>query len=345
MRSDQHAAPTKSVGGEELHVDAFAFVGDPKDPETWKLPIHDCSHAKNAMARFGQTDGIPAEEKKAVGRKIAAKAKTCGFDVKVFEDEFGLRAASIDEVRKMLGKQRELRAMERRERGRVELRADAKAPQITMFIPYDSKSVDLGFTEIIAPGAFSRSIKQGRSSDRADVVALWNHDSSKPLARQANRTLEFEESDAGLTAVATLDPEIDYHREAASVVRSGLVRGSSFGFETTRDEWAYSENGSATRTLLEVRLFDVSPVTYPAYPESDAEARHTFAQVASSCGFDPTELVALLREVREGKVPTERREALLGCIGRLQGFVPAPVVADDYWERKIATRERIVGRA
>lgn len=73
--------PTKSVGGEEVPRSKFAYVGDPEKTETWKLPIHDKSHAANALARFNQTEGIPAGEKPAVLARIKAAAKKFGIDV------------------------------------------------------------------------------------------------------------------------------------------------------------------------------------------------------------------------------------------------------------------------
>lgn len=72
---------TKKVDGKNLTKDKFAFVGDPEKTETWKLPIHDADHVRNALARFNQTDGIPAEKKAGVLRKIKAAAKKFGIDV------------------------------------------------------------------------------------------------------------------------------------------------------------------------------------------------------------------------------------------------------------------------
>ena len=72
---------TKKVGGKNLTKDKFAFVGDPQDTSTWKLPIHDAAHARNALARFNQTQGIPADKKAGVLRKIKAAAKKFGIEV------------------------------------------------------------------------------------------------------------------------------------------------------------------------------------------------------------------------------------------------------------------------
>jgi hypothetical protein len=73
---------TKSVGtGEHVSKKNFAYVGDPNDPSTWKLPIHDASHARNALARVNQTKGIPSSAKAGVLLKIKHAAKRHGVDV------------------------------------------------------------------------------------------------------------------------------------------------------------------------------------------------------------------------------------------------------------------------
>lgn len=85
-RSESRAdAKTKRVDGEDLKADAFAYVGDPDKTETWKLPIKFStddktkSHIQNALARFSQTQGIPAAEKPAVLAKIKDAAKKYGI--------------------------------------------------------------------------------------------------------------------------------------------------------------------------------------------------------------------------------------------------------------------------
>jgi hypothetical protein len=80
-------AKTKTVDGVALTASCFAHVGDPEDPETWKLPIKfpgddekTKSHIRNALARFEQTEGMSAEEKKAAKKKILAAAKEHGIE-------------------------------------------------------------------------------------------------------------------------------------------------------------------------------------------------------------------------------------------------------------------------
>ncbi len=85
---------TKTVAGKQLTQGAFAFVGDPKDTSTWKLPVHDKSHADNAAARLNQTNDIPADKKPAVEAKIKAAQKKYGEspdDNRAFNEEMELR--------------------------------------------------------------------------------------------------------------------------------------------------------------------------------------------------------------------------------------------------------------
>lgn len=89
-------AKTKRKGGKDLPASAFAYVGDPEDTATWKLPIHDKAHAANALARFDQTQGIPEDQKKKVKNKIVAAAKEFGIEVEAEKKKiFTLKAYAI----------------------------------------------------------------------------------------------------------------------------------------------------------------------------------------------------------------------------------------------------------
>lgn len=128
------------------------------------------------------------------------------------------------------------------------------------------------FRERIAPGAFKRSIADGDH----DVYALWQHDSSFPLARKSKGTLRLAEDKRGLAVEIDL-PATSYGRDAAEAVRSGLVDKMSFGFgvpeggDRLTDE--RSEDGYPIRELTDVELYEVSPVTFPAYPDTQLSAR------------------------------------------------------------------------
>lgn len=99
MKEEAAKERTKRVDGEDLPESAFAYVGDPERTETWKLPIKFSteektkSHIRNALARFDQTEGIPASERAKVKAKIVAAAHSHGIDV---EEEKKEAAASLD---------------------------------------------------------------------------------------------------------------------------------------------------------------------------------------------------------------------------------------------------------
>ena len=87
-------AKTKRVAGEDLTSEHFAYVGDPEKTETWKFPISGFSseektkrHVRNALARFNQAKGIPADKKAEVKAKIVAAAKKYGIEVSDEEDK------------------------------------------------------------------------------------------------------------------------------------------------------------------------------------------------------------------------------------------------------------------
>lgn len=131
---------------------------------------------------------------------------------------------------------------------------------------YDSLSHPLGsFRERIKPGAFRSALRPG-----ADVVALWQHDHTRPLARTTAGTMRLRDSSAGLRALIEV-PATTWGADAATAIRSGTVSSMSFGFLALDERIAdqRSDDGLPIRELLEVNLFEVSPVTFPAYPETE----------------------------------------------------------------------------
>src|SRR5579885_156864 len=91
------AAKTKRVGDKDLTSEHFAYVGDPEKTDTWKLPIHDANHVRNALARFDQTEGIPQSEKAAVYARIVEAAHKHGNEV---SGEAGKSADGADKFNK-----------------------------------------------------------------------------------------------------------------------------------------------------------------------------------------------------------------------------------------------------
>jgi len=144
---------------------------------------------------------------------------------------------------------------------------DSSPPKIVGYAAvFNQLSEDLGgFREKISPGAFRKTIQE------ADIRALWNHDSNYVLGRNKSGTLKLEEDSHGLRIEIT-PPETTWAKDLITSMKRGDVDQMSFGFRTIKDRWE-NDGGRNIRTLLEVELFDVSPVTYPSYPQTEVQAR------------------------------------------------------------------------
>ncbi len=153
----------------------------------------------------------------------------------------------------------------------VELRvqkSDNQPPVIRGYAAvFDSLSDELyGFREKVAQGAFTKTLK------KADVRALFNHDPNYVLGRNKAGTLTLGEEEKGL-AFEVEPPDTQWARDLMVSMERGDISQCSFGFRTVKDQWDETDPKNVIRTLLEVELFDVSVVTYPAYPKTDAQVR------------------------------------------------------------------------
>ena len=184
-------------------------------------------------------------------------------------------------------KQREIRTY------LIEMRVNAAEGQPTKIgghaAKFDSLSEDLGgFRERIAPGAFSKTIQSG------DIRALWNHDANIVLGRNKAGTLRLSEDIAGLAFEVDMpDTQLVRDMVMAPIVR-GDVNQCSFGFSTVADKWA-KVDGEWIRTLLECELFDVSPVTYPAYNSTDVAARSMQEAIKMAAPPDQSWITNIMR--------------------------------------------------
>lgn len=188
--------------------------------------------------------------------------------------------------------------MERRNfSSKLEVRQDGDTARITGYAAkFNKDSEMLGwFIERIAPGCFSRTIEQ------ADVRALFNHDPNIVLGRNKAGTLALAEDSVGLQYDIDADMENSEVRNKVRCIARGDVTQSSFGFEVVKDEWDYSDPDRIVRTLKEVKLYDVSPVTYPAYLDTEVDIKRAIRSLslASQRSYEELEEAVKAGEIRE----------------------------------------------
>ena len=138
---------------------------------------------------------------------------------------------------------------------------------------FNSWSADLGgFREQIAPNAFTRAVNAAANGS-ADIRMFLNHNQDIVLGSTRARTLRLSQDERGLLAEADL-PDSTWGHPVAEAVRRGDIRSMSFGF-TVRGKGGESWSPDhKERTLLDVNLAEVSPVTgWPAYTATDASVR------------------------------------------------------------------------
>lgn len=149
-----------------------------------------------------------------------------------------------------------------------------------------------GWYEEVADGAFTKTLAEG------DARFLVDHDSRLLVARVSAGDLQLAEDDIGLAStVDPLDEELSYVRDLVRNLEKRRITGMSFGFYVVRDEWSTIEvevtgaDGKTTlaeaelRRILEIRLLEVSAVTFPAYEDTDAGLRKLADEVRAARGL------------------------------------------------------------
>jgi uncharacterized protein len=156
---------------------------------------------------------------------------------------------------------------------RLEVRKKSDGSSASMIFGYAAKfapvqSSDLGgFVEEIHPNAFDACL---RSSP--DVVGLWNHDVNHVLGRTTSGTVRLSTDKTGL--LYEIDPPpTQFAKDLMVSIDRGDIHQSSFGFYCIDDSWREGPNGVYIRTVMKAELFDVSPVTFPAYPDATSGVR------------------------------------------------------------------------
>lgn len=184
---------------------------------------------------------------------------------------------------------------------KIEMREDGKQPVIIGYAAkFNTRSNNLGgFVEVIAPGAFDGVLED-------DVRGLFNHDRGIVLGRTTSGTLKLEQDEVGLR-YEIIPPDTQTVRDLVlEPMKRKDITQSSFAFRLPSDgyRWDEDDDGVYVRTITRVsKLLDVSPVTYPAYNDTEASMRD-LEEARSCCHPQAMSDEELARQHRERLLKT-----------------------------------------
>lgn len=277
----------------------FAWVdakGDPKAKSSYKFPHHmvsdsgdvEAANLRACSAVIAALNGgrggakIPSGDREGVYRAVAGHLKDAGKDVPELKSD-----EAIDrEYELALRGMGDANIVERRMFSDVEFRAAAPGDDCMRLDGHPAvfnQRADLGFfTEVVKPGTFARTIQED------DIRALINHDSNLVIGRRGAATLHLSEDDQGLRSEVDVAPT-SYGKDLMISVRRRDITQGSIGF-VVRGQRVYKENDTWVRELTDVKLYDVSPVTFPAYSGTDYNARaaqQSLADIVKAFRYGP----------------------------------------------------------
>ncbi|WP_200974437.1 HK97 family phage prohead protease [Echinicola sp. 20G] len=152
-------------------------------------------------------------------------------------------------------------------------------------LKFNTRSKDLGgFYETISREAINEQ------TDLSDVVALFNHNQNYVLARKNDsvNTLELRVDEVGLFYRFEIDEEISYQKDLYRNIQKGNISKSSFAFRIAEDgeEWE-KRDGMYVRTITAFKgIYDVSPVTNPAYSDTSVRNLDEVKEKLGKKGFN-----------------------------------------------------------
>ncbi|HEM2900884.1 HK97 family phage prohead protease [Streptococcus suis] len=136
------------------------------------------------------------------------------------------------------------------------------------FIKFDEETeLWPGYFEVIKREGVEKAIKD------ADIRALFNHDHSLVLGRTGNETVRLGVDDVGLFGDIIINKDDPQAVGAYARVQRGDVIGCSFGFFPIKINTVERDDGTYLDTILDLEIFEVSPCTFPAYPQTEIAAR------------------------------------------------------------------------
>lgn len=136
-----------------------------------------------------------------------------------------------------------------------------------------SKPIGGQFREKINEGTFERDIN--RALENGDIFFLHQHDNKAlPLASIKSNTLELiEDKENNVLKMRAVLPETSFSRDVYELVKSGVLREFSFGFNKPKSKWNVGKDGMKERSLVDFDIHEISIVRVGAYNETQAYAR------------------------------------------------------------------------
>lgn len=122
------------------------------------------------------------------------------------------------------------------------------------------------YRDIVMKGAFAESLQQDFAAKERKVPMLWQHDTWSPIGIYTN----IKEDEKGLYLEGECNMDVQQGRECFSLMKQGALTGLSIGYNTIDSDW---DEKTLTRKLLKVKLWEVSPVTFPAGDSARAQVK------------------------------------------------------------------------
>lgn len=143
------------------------------------------------------------------------------------------------------------------------------------------------YGDVMERGAFTKSIKEN-----PEIPVLYQH--YDPIGKGL-----VEDSQKGLLIKGRVLMEVQKAKEAYVLAKSGIVKGLSIGYRVVKDEW---DSAKSIRRLLEVKLYEVSFVTFPA---------NELAGITGIKSADFSAWDEILREIKKGRTLSAATRARL----------------------------------
>lgn len=154
---------------------------------------------------------------------------------------------------------------------------DSKTTLSGYAVVFNSPSHDFGnFREVIMPDAIDLA---------ENVFAFWSHDNSQPLASTRSGSLTLQIDETGLK----FDLSTERFSPAQKLAADAGDLQMSFGFLPVEQSFTRDADGNTILEVRKLKLLEISPVVFPAYPETTAEMRSMFHQFESETNAEEIE--------------------------------------------------------